>query len=130
MSPLTLYLAKFGGLFCLLMCGALLARPKASLAAIEAMVESPAVMMVTAVFTLAAGAALVIGHNVWDKGPLALAVTLLGWTTLIKGLALAIVPPKALSGFYRAVRYPQRFRLIMAVGAVFGAWLAIAAFES
>jgi hypothetical protein len=127
---LTLYLAKFLGLSCLLMCAALFSRPKASLSTIEAMVESPALILVTGIVTLAAGAALVIGHNVWSRGALPLAVTLLGWLTLIKGVALVAIPPSALSAFYRGIRDPQRFRLIMAIGAGLSAWLAIAAFES
>ena len=41
MSPLTLFLGKFLGLSCLLMCAVLVARPKASLDAINSMMEAP-----------------------------------------------------------------------------------------
>src|SRR5690348_14216277 len=40
----------------------------------------------------AAGTALVIGHNVWSGGVLPVVVTLLGWLTLIKGIALMAMP--------------------------------------
>jgi hypothetical protein len=40
------------------------------------------------IVTVAIGLALVLGHNVWSGGPLAIAVTLMGWATLVKGLAL------------------------------------------
>ena len=128
MSPLTLFLGKFLGLSCLLMCGVLVARPKASLEAINAMMESPGLILVTGIFTMAGGAALVVGHNVWSGGALPVAVTLLGWLTLIKGVALMATPPRALSAFYRALHYPARFRLYMTSAFLLSAWLTVTAF--
>ncbi len=128
MSPLTLFLGKFLGLSCLLMCVVLMARPKASLQAINAMLENPGLNLVTGIFTMAGGAALVVGHNIWSGGALPVAVTLLGWLTLIKGVAVMATPPHALAGFYQALHYPARFRLYMAAASVFSAWLAVTAF--
>ena len=130
MSPLTLYLGRAGGLFCLLMCLALAARPKASLQAINEIVDGPGLLLLTGVFTLAGGAAWVVGHNVWTGGALPVAVTLLGWLTLIKGVALIATPPSRLKALYRALHYPQSFRLVLLIGAAFGAWLAWAAFTA
>jgi hypothetical protein len=56
------------------------------------------------------------------------AVTLLGWVTLIKGFAIIATPPHTLSAFYRMLHYPARFRLCMAGAGVFSAWLTVAAF--
>src|SRR5689334_4277704 len=103
MSPLTVFLGRFIGLSCLLICAVLLARPRTSLAAISAMMESPGLILVTGIFTMAAGAAMVIGHNVWSGGALPVVVTLLGWLTLIKGVALMATPPGVLITFYRAL---------------------------
>ena len=128
MSPLTLFLGKFLGLSCLLMCAVLVARPKASLDAINSMMESPGLILVTAIFTMAGGAALVIGHNVWSGGALPVAVTVLGWLTLIKGVALMAMPPRALTAFYQALNYPAWFRPYMAAALVFSAWLTVTAF--
>ncbi len=128
MSPLTLFLGKFLGLCCLLMCGVLVARPKASLEAINAMMESPGLILVTGIFTMAGGAALVVGHNVWSGGALPVAVTLLGWLTLIKGVALMATPPRALTAVYQALHYPARFRLYMTAALLLSAWLTVTAF--
>ena len=57
-----------------------------------------------------------------------MAVTLLGWLTLIKGVALMATSPRALATFYRALHYPARFRLYMAVALAFSAWLTVTAF--
>jgi len=128
MSPLTLFLGKFLGIVCLLLCAALIARPKASLEAIKAMMESPGLLLVTGINTLAGGVAMVVGHNVWSGGALPVAVSLLGWLTLIKGFALIVTPPRALAAFYGALRYPAWFRLYMAFALALSAWLTVAAF--
>jgi hypothetical protein len=128
MSPLTVYLGKFIGLACLLTCIILVVRPRTSLAAISSMMESPGLLLVTGIFTMAGGAALVVGHNVWSGGALPVAVTLLGWLMLIKGVVLMATPPQALAAFYRALNYPAWFRGYMAAALVFSAWLTLTAF--
>ena len=128
MSPLTIFLGRFFGLSCLVMCAVLFARPRESLEAIASMKESPGLILVTGIFTMIGGVATVVGHNVWSGGSLPVAVTLLGWLTLIKGVALIAAPPRALTTFYRALHYPARFRLYMAVALAFSAWLTVTAF--
>ena len=128
MSPLTIFLGRFFGLSCLVMCAALFARPKESLEAINAMMENPGLILVTGIITMIGGVAAVVGHNVWSGGALPVAVTLLGWVTLIKGVALIAAPPRTLTTFYRALHYPARFRLYMAVAFTFSAWLTVIAF--
>ena len=130
MSPLTLFLARFFGLFCLLLCAVLFARPKASLVAIKCMMEDPGLLLVTGICTLAACVATVVGHNIWFGGALSVVVTLFGWLMLIKGVALLAVPPHALSAFYRVVRTPAQFRVFMAVDLALSLWLTIAAFSA
>jgi hypothetical protein len=130
MSPLTIYLGRFFGLSCLLMCAAMAARPKTTLSAMNAMIERPDVILITGVFTLFAGVAVAVGHNIWSGGALPIAVTVLGWITLIKGLALIVIPPEGLRAFYKAMHYPQRFRLVMGASALFGLWLTMVAFQA
>jgi hypothetical protein len=130
MTPLTIFLGRFFGLSCLLMCAALFARPKAFRAAIDSMRDSPGLVLVTGLFTMSGGVAAVVGHNIWSGGALPVAVTLLGWATLIKGLAITAIPWSALTGFYRALHYPARFRLYTATAFALSAWLTAAAFAS
>jgi hypothetical protein len=128
MPSLTIFLGRFIGLSCLLMCAVLVARPRTSLEAISSMMESPGLILVTGIFTMAGGAAMVVGHNIWSGGALPVAVTLLGWLTLIKGIALMAMPPRALIAFYRALNYPAWFRPYMALALAFSAWLTLTAF--
>jgi hypothetical protein len=73
---------------------------------------------------------MVVGHNVWSGGALAVAVTLLGWLTLIKGFAILAVPPQALAASYRALLDLVRFRVYMAVAFALSAWLTWIAFRA
>jgi hypothetical protein len=130
MSPLTVYLARFFGVSLLLLCAALAARPKASIAAATEIAQRPGLLLVTGVFTLAGGVACVLGHNIWSGGVLPIAVTALGWITLLKGLALLVTPPEGLMALYHALHYPQTFRLVMAAGAIAGAALTYLAFTA
>jgi hypothetical protein len=129
-SPLTVYLGRFIGLACLLMCAALVARPKSSLAAIASMLDQPGVLFVTGLFTMASGVALVVGHNLWSGGAVTIAVTAIGWVALLKGLAILVVPTTVLARIYGGVSGPQRLRLVMAAGFLLFAWLTWAAFTA
>jgi ribose/xylose/arabinose/galactoside ABC-type transport system permease subunit len=128
MSPLTVFLGRFFGLFCLLMCAALIARPKAAIEAINSLMNSPGLLLVTGICTLAGGVATVIGHNVWQGGALPVVVTVLGWLTLIKGIALMVTPPETLGRSYRWLHDPRWFRIYMTVALAFSLWLTVAAF--
>jgi hypothetical protein len=130
MSPLTLFLGQVFGLTLVLICLAFVARPKALLTAIQSMTDSPGLILITGIITMIAGVAAVLGHDVWSGGAVAIAVTALGWVTLIKGFALIAAPPSLLAKLYRVMGYPQRFRLVMGVGLVLGLWLTWAAFTA
>ena len=130
MTPLTVYLGKLIGLGLLAMCLSLALRPKASIATISGMMNETGLLLVTGIVTMTAGIALVLGHNLWSGPPLALAVTIIGWVTLLKGLAIVAVPPSGLAVFYRILNYPQTLRLVMILGALVGVWMTWAAFTA
>jgi hypothetical protein len=66
MSKLTVFLARFTGLFALLVGIGCLIRGNA---VIESTVANGPVMLVYALISLAAGLAMILGHNVWSGGP-------------------------------------------------------------
>lgn len=130
MSPLTIILGKIVGLICLISCLVCLARPKASLDAAKSMAENPGLLLLSGIFTMAAGVATVIGHNVWSGGVLPTAVTVLGWMMLVKGVVLMVTPPRILLASYSFLRSPQRFRLFMIPATLFAAWVTVLAFTA
>lgn len=128
MSPLTIFLGKLLGLSYLVTCVVCMARPKATLDAANSMVENAGLLLVSGIFTMAAGVAAVIGHNFWSGGALPVAVTVLGWMMLLKGIALMAMPPRMLVASYSFLNSPQRFRLLVIPATVFSAWVTLAAF--
>ena len=67
---------------------------------VEAAVADGPVMLVYAIISLAAGLAMILGHNVSSGGALPVAVTLVGWLILAKGLLLPLVTTEALKQLF------------------------------
>jgi hypothetical protein len=83
MSRLTVFIARFIGLFTVSLVVGLLVRGSAT---VETAVADGPVMLVYAIISLAVGLAMILGHNVWSGGALPVVVTLVGWLILAKGL--------------------------------------------
>ena len=130
MHGLTVFLAKLIGLYCVLMAGGMLANRKDSLAAVEAMIESPELLLIAGVVALPAGLALVVGHNVWSGGVLPVAVTIIGWVVLIKAVALIAVPQQRMIFLYRSLHYERWFAAYMLATVTLGLALAGAGFAA
>ena len=112
MSRLTVFLARSIGLFTVLLVVAFLVRGSAI---IETTVADGPVMLVYAITSLAMGIAMVLGHNVWSGGALPVAVTLVGWLILAKGLLLVScarsgVPNVRADAIWRALLSVSRAR--------------------
>jgi hypothetical protein len=68
------------------------------------------------------GIAYVLAHNHWSGGFLTVAVTVIGWLTLFKGVMLLYLPlswASAYLGFYDSAYY-----VYAAIALVIGGWLA------
>ncbi len=59
---------------------------------------------------------------------LAVAVTLVGWVALLKGLSLLFVPPQIMANAYKSMGLERYFHLWMGVVLVLGLWIALKAF--
>jgi len=130
MSPLTIYLAKILGLYCIIVALAMSANKQRALKTVSEWVRSPPLMMLTSVITLALGLSLVVDHNVWTGGALPITVTVVGWLALIKGLAFLALPPTQMVKLYDALQYERYFPVYMGVTLGLGLYLSIAAFSA
>jgi hypothetical protein len=127
MSPLTVFLARFMGLFTILVVVSLLLRGSAII--VSTVADGP-VMLVYAIFSIAIGIALILGHNVWSGGALPVVVTIVGWLILAKGLLLLFLKPDALSGFFQGMHYGENYYLFLAPAFVIGLYLTWAGFTT
>jgi hypothetical protein len=72
----------------------------------------------------------VIGHNIWSGGALPVVVTLVGWASLIKGIALMALPQGQMAKLYKALRYERFYLANVNVTLALGLYLTIAAFSA
>ncbi len=131
MSPRTLFLSRLIGLYCILVALSMMTRRQVTVETVEALLRNPSMMLILGVITLTAGLAMVLGHNIWSGGGLAVVVTLVGWITLIKGLLFLFLPPQMEAGlFLGQLHYQKLFYLYGAISLVFGVYLAYGGFTS
>jgi len=127
MSRLTVFLARFIGLFTVVLVVAFLVRGSAG---VEAAVADGPVMLVYAIISLATGVAMILGHNVWSGGALPVVVTLVGWLILAKGLVLLLVTPDVLQQIFDHMQYGEHYYLYLAPSLVIGLYLTWAGFTA
>ena len=92
------------------------------------MADAPLVL-ISGVFTLFGGLALVLLHNYWSGGALTVIVTLLGWLTLIKAVVLLALPSTKLVAMYGGVS-PTYILISGSLTLLLGIYLAVAGFRS
>lgn len=127
MSAITAYLARLIGLSTIVLVGAFMMRGSSPITATVA--DSP-VMLVYAVFSLAAGLAIVLGHNVWSGGALPVIVSLVGWLILAKGLLLLLVDHETLVVLVEWMKYDQKYLFYLSLSLVLGLYLTYAGFTA
>jgi hypothetical protein len=109
----------------------MIAHKQTTVESMNALVHNAPVLFVVGVIAVAAGLAMVLGHNVWSGGVLPVVVTLTGWLMLIKGSMLLFLSPEGLyetliAGFH----FDQFFYLYMATVLLLGTCLTYVRFRS
>jgi len=110
-APLTIFLAKLIGLYCVLFGLVMVAQKEAMLDIVAALMRNGPVLLIVEVIAVTAGLAIVIGHNVWSGGALPVLVTLPGWIMLIRGVMLLFLSPQGKIRFFEMFRFAELFYL-------------------
>ncbi len=129
MSVRTVFLARLFGLYCIIIAAAMLPQPEAIVALVHAFVADAPLVLIAGVFTLFGGLAIVLLHNYWSGGALTVIITLLGWLTLIKAVALLVLPPAKLVALYGGVS-SAHILISGSLSLLLGIYLAVAGFRS
>jgi hypothetical protein len=130
MSPRTVFLGRLIGLYCILASLALAAHRQATVETMTAMIQTPPVLLLAGIIALVAGLAMVLGHNVWSGGALPVIVTLVAWITLIRGLLILFLPPRAEVGIFAGLHFERFFYLYLGIGLVLGVYLTYSGFKA
>jgi len=130
MSPLTIFLAKLLGLYCIIVALAMMTRKQNAIATINALVANPPFLLFAEVIGLACGLAMIIGHNIWSGGALPVVVTLVGWLMMIRGAGLLALSPAGTAKLVETLRYEQLFYFYMGGTLALGLCLTWAGFSA
>jgi hypothetical protein len=131
MSLRTIFLSRLIGLYCIVVSLSMLTHPALTIDTVRALIHNAPLSLMVGVIALAVGLAMVLGHNVWSGGVLAVIITLIGWITLIKSLVFLFLPPESVYNFYLGgLRYAQLFYLYAGITLVIGIYLTYAGFRS
>ena len=130
MSPTTVFLGRLLGLYLIAIAVAMLASRRRALATLDEMAGSGPWMLFSGMVATAAGLAIVLGHNVWTGGALAVVVTLFGWAALLKGVSLLLIPPEQMASVYKGLGFERFFYAWMGAVLVFGLLITLDAFAS
>jgi len=127
MSPRTVFISRLLGLYCLIVSLNMFTHKSAMVEIESTLIHTPAMLFLGGIFTLVAGLAIVLSHNVWSGGALPVTVTLLGWISLIKGVFL--LSPGTTTGFWDSFRYEQLFYVYASVSFLLGVYLTYGGFR-
>ena len=130
MSPTTVFLGRLLGLYLIAIAVAMLTSRRRALATLDEMARSGPWMLFSGMVATAAGLAIVLGHNVWTGGALAVVVTVFGWAALLKGVSLLLVPPEQMVAAYKGLGLERFFYVWIGAVLVLGLLITLDAFAS
>ena len=130
MFTTTVFLGKLFGLYLIAISITMFVNKRRTLATLDEMVRSGPGMLFSGMVATAAGLAIVLGHNVWSGGVLAVVVTLFGWAALLKGVSLLLIPPEQMAAVYKGLGFERLFYVWMGVVLAIGLLITLDAFAS
>jgi vacuolar-type H+-ATPase subunit I/STV1 len=131
MSPRTIFLSRLIGLYCIFVALSMMTRRQAMVGTVNGLLQNPPMMLILGVIALAVGLAMVLAHNIWSGGTLAVLVTIIGWLTLIKGLLFLFVSPETEAGVVLGqLHYQQLFYFYGGILLLLGIYLTYTGFRS
>ena len=130
MRDRTIFLSKLLGVYCIVVGVSMALNKAATVQTVTALVNDAPVLYVFALTVIAAGLALVIGHNRWSGMPEVL-VSIIGWGTLIKGLFFLLLPSSLAGGIALwGVPYQRFYYADVMIALVLGCYLAFRGFTA
>jgi len=130
MLPITRFLSKLIGLYCVLIALSMAAHKEATVDTVTALVRDPPLLLIAGIIALIVGLALVLCHNIWSGGAVPVIVTLVGWISLIRGLVVLFLTPNEELGLIAGLHYERWFYPYVAIAFVLGAYLTYGGFKA
>lgn len=122
------FLAKSLGLYLTIVSIIMLINASEFLNLLNALIHNELLLFVTGFFTLIIGVLIVSGHNIW-RWEYSLAITIIGWLTLIKGIILIAYPNFITQKSLGALQPSSQFYIGVVVNLLIGLLLCYFGFK-
>jgi hypothetical protein len=128
MTAFTIYFAKLAGLYFIILGAILIIRKGAIIDLMPKMAENQPFVFLAGMIRIIIGLSVLVGNGVWGNQALSIVVAVIGWITLVRGIAMLLVTPdqeRKLIGYWRrdAIYYT-----LVGIVLVLGLYLARAGF--
>ena len=130
MNEPTVFLSRLIGLVALIVAVPMVLDKSSMMATFGLLVEDRGLMLVLGIASVVAGAAIVLLHNVWNKGVWPLVVTLCGWALLIRGVLILFLPADVLSSLLMTLHVADYFYAYATFPMLIGAYLCFRGFTA
>jgi hypothetical protein len=125
---ISFFFAKLWGLFFGIMGLFIMFRAKALHEIIDDYMKVHAATFMGGFLNLTFGLIVILMHNVWSGAVWVIAVTVIGWLALLKGVFYLFAPHSAVKKMLKAYRKKESYALLGLVTFVIGIYLAVAGF--
>jgi hypothetical protein len=127
--PRTAFLGKLLGLYLIAISVTMLAHAQTTVEVMKGIIQDRPLLFICGLMGVTAGLAIVLAHNVWSGGVLPILVTFFGWASLIKGMALLLLPPETESRvFIVGLGYEQHPNFFAAFAFLVSAYMTYSGF--
>jgi hypothetical protein len=130
MEEPTVFLSRLIGLVALIVAVPMVLDKPSMMATFGLLVEDRGLMLVLGIASVVAGAAIVLLHNVWNKGMWPLIVTLCGWALLMRGVLILFLPADVLSSLLTTLHVADYFYAYAILPMLIGAYLCLRGFTA
>jgi len=124
----SLFLAQLLGVYMLIVGVVILFRRETLMKAVSKMVSNISVVYIIALLELAAGLALVIGHNVWVMS-WPVIITIVGWLMVVESTLYLVMPRRLLSKLLQRFNKENFYVLCGLILLIAGAYLTAVGFS-
>ena len=126
---LTSYVAQLLGLYLTVSGILMIVREQAMIELAPKFVDSPAFIYFLGSLRILIGLAIVLAHTMWI-GMLGLVIYLVGWVTLLRGIAMLLLPAETERKILGIFSHGNVSYVAALVAIVLGGWLAYAGFTA
>ena len=130
MTAFTIYFAQLAGLYFIILGIILIARKGTIIDLMPKMVEIQPFVFFAGTIRIIIGLAVLIGNGPWGTRALSIVVALIGWITLVRGVAMLLVTPQQQRKLIDYWRHDAAYYTAVAIVLALGLYLARAGFAA